>query len=194
MLSSTICKAHRLHRGIILAAAISLIVGCSNPSPPATAADPEGPGLAAAYTFGDFTDVDQVVDRAKNGKPNPGKPVLSLDQRGNEGKKVLTSNQHKFVGAILTGFINFPQAGTYQFSMRTNDGTQVDINGVTVLKDGEAHPDRDRGPEPVTVSEAGWKPIAIYFFQRKGSWALKLSWSGPGINGTVPVAPEFLKH
>lgn len=194
MMSSTMRKAQRLHRGIALAAAISLIVGCSNSSPPASASDTGGPGLAVAYTFGDFTDVEQVVERAVNGKPNPGKPVLSLDQRGNEGKKVLTSNQHKFVGAILTGFIKFPQAGTYQFSMRTNDGTRVDIDGKTVLKDGEAHPDRDRGPEPITVSEAGWKPIAIYFFQRKGSWVLRLSWSGPGIDGTVPVAQEFLKH
>jgi len=106
---------------------------------PSRAADPTNKGLAVAYTFGDFADVSQVVDRAMNGKPNPGKPVLSLDQRGNEGKKVLTSNQHKFVGAILTGYVKFPQAGTYQLSMRTNDGTRIEIDGKVVLEDGDAH-------------------------------------------------------
>lgn len=187
-------QAPHMRRLIALLAVPCLIGSLLASGPSARAAEPVEPGLAAAYTFGDFGDVAQVVEREASGKPNPGKPVLSLDQRGNEGKKVLTSSQFKFVGAILTGYIKFPQAGTYQFSMRTNDGTRVVIDGKTILQDAGPHPDRDTGPESVTVAEGGWHPIKVYFFQRLGSWALKLSWSGPGLTGMAPVAPEFLKH
>lgn len=189
------CRAIRPAVRLLAAFAASAVIVVSLVmAAPVSAADPKEKGLAVAYTFGDFADVSQVVDRAMNGKPNPGKPVLSLDQRGNEGKKVLTSNQHKFVGAILSGYINFPQAGTYQLSMRTNDGTRIEVDGKVVLEDGDAHPDRDRGPAAVTVQKAGWTPIKIYFFQRKGSWILKVSWSGPGLSGTAPIAPEYLAH
>jgi len=46
----------------------------------------------------------------------------------------------------------------------------------------------------VTVAKAGWTPIKIYFFQRKGSWILKVNWSGPGLTGTAPIAPEYLAY
>jgi len=188
-------KAAQRARRIVASLALAGLVGSAYlGSAPARAADPTQPGLASAYTFGDFHDISEVVERATSGKPNAGAPVLVLDHRGNEGKKVLTSNQHKFTGAILSGFIKFPQAGTYQFTMRTNDGTMVVIDGQTILKDGEPHPDRDKGPASFSVSEPGWRPIKVYFYQRLGSWALKLSWSGPGLSGVAPVGGEYLAH
>ena len=190
-----VCRASRqVGRPLSTLILSAIFVGGLALGTPTKAADPTQKGLGVAYTYGDFTDVSQVVDRAMNGNPNPGKPVLSLDQRGNEGKKVLTSNQHKFVGAILSGYVKFPQAGTYQISMRTNDGTRIEIDGKVVLEDGDAHPDRDRGPADVTITKAGWTPIKVYYFQRKGSWILRVNWSGPGLTGIAPIGPEFLAH
>lgn len=160
----------------------------------ASAADPSERGLAVLYTYGEFDHVDRVVEREASGKPSPGKPVLSLDNRGGEGKKVLTANHAKFVGAILSGFVKFPQAGTYQLSMRSNDGTRVLIDGKTILDDPAPHPDQDAGPASVTVTTPGWHPIKVYYFQKKGSWILRVKWSGPGLTGEAPIGTDFLAH
>ena len=160
----------------------------------ADAADPTKPGLAVLYTYGDFDHVDRIVEREASGKPEPGKPISSLDNRGGVDKKVLSANHPKFVGAILSGFIKFPEAGTYQFSIRTNDGRRVLIDGKTILDDPAPHLDQDAGPASVTVAPPGWLPIKVYYFQKKGSWILRVKWSGPGLAGEAPVGPEFLAH
>lgn len=184
---------HRL--GVaVLVVALGWLVGSLALSSAARAADPTEPGLAVLYTYGEFRHVDAIVEREAGGKPSPGKPVLALDNHGNSAKKVLTTNHAKLVGAILSGFIKFPEAGTYQFSMRTNDGTRVLIDGKTILEDPEPHADHDAGPAAVTVATAGWHPIKIYYYQLRGSWTLRVNWSGPGLAGDAPVGPEYLAH
>ena len=160
----------------------------------ALAAEPAEPGLAVRYTFADHDNIDPIVERIDTGNPNPGAPVLSLDNRGGEGAKVLTANHGKFVGAVLTGYLKFPEAGTYQISARINDGIRLLIDDKLVLEDKDVAPDRDVGPASVTVTEAGWHPIKIYFYQRRGSWRLQVKWSGPGLSGVAPIGPEFLAH
>jgi hypothetical protein len=160
----------------------------------AEAVDPKEPGLAVVYTFGEFDDIAQVVERTDNGNPNPGEPILSLDKRGGNGQKVLGTNFDKFVGARLSGFVKFPEAGTYQLSMRTNDGTRVVLDGVTILEDPGPHPDRDEGPVSVNIATAGWHPITVFFYQKKGSWILRVNWSGPGLPEMAPIGPDYLAH
>jgi hypothetical protein len=177
-----------------LAAGLCLLGAVLGWSHAAAAADPTEPGLAVAYTFGDYDNLDPIVERIDSGNPNPGKPIVSLDNRGNEGTKVLTSNFAKLVGAVLTGYVKFPEAGTYQISGRVNDGMRVLIDGQLVLEDKDVAPDRDVGPAAVTVAEAGWHPIKIYFYQRKGSWRLQVMWSGPGLPEMAPIGAEYLAH
>lgn len=178
----------------LLAACLLLMGAALGLSHPVAAAEPTEPGLAVVYTYGEFNDVEEVVERTDNGNPNPGAPILSLDNRGGEGAKVLTANHPKFVGARLTGFVKFPEAGTYQIAMRTNDGTRVVLDGAVILEDPGPHSDRDEGPVSVDIAEPGWRPITVYFYQKKGSWILRVSWSGPGLPEMAPIGPEYLAH
>jgi hypothetical protein len=178
----------------LLAAALCLIGATLGLPGSASAAEPSEPGLAVVYTFGEFNDVEEVVERTDNGNPNPGKPILTLDNRGGEGAKVLSANHPKLVGARLSGFVKFPEAGTYQIAMRTNDGTRVVLDGVTILEDPKPHGDQDEGPVSVDIAEPGWHPITVYFYQKKGSWILRVSWSGPGLPEMAPIGAEYLAH
>jgi hypothetical protein len=168
--------------------------GTLSPVSPQPAAGQLKPGLAVGYVFGDYNEVDAVVKAAGTDHPNPGAPVLNLDQAGSGMKGVLTAKPYKFVGAILEGLINFPAAGGYQFSMTTNDGMRLLIGDQVVLEDSPPHPERDTGPASVSVPAPGWYPIKIYFYQKQGSWVLRVKWSGPGLAGTAPIDANHLGH
>lgn len=149
------------------------------------------PGLAVKYTFGDFGHVDEVAARI-GGTGAPDSVVPDLSFRAGDGRKVLDTNSDDLVGAVFSGYLRFAKAGSYQMSATSNDGVQVMIGGQVVLEDPRPHPDRSVGPNTVSVAEAGWYPIKVVWFERKGSYSLILQWS----DGTGPVAipPEFFGH
>ena len=76
--------------------------------------------------------------------------------------------------------------------MRSNDGVRLTIGGDQLHEDAKPHADRTSDSLPVEVREAGWYPIEIIWYQRKGSWALELTWSAGGDFAAVP--PENFGH
>ena len=94
-------------------------------------------------------------------------------QETHAGAAILSKD---FVAAIITGCINFPTSGTHMIRVRSNDGVRIAIGGLSVHEDPEAHPDRNSEPVPVAVSEAGWLPIEIVYYERRGSWSIELTW------------------
>ena len=146
------------------------------------------PGLAVDFHFGDFGSIKALLQQAASETPKVGEPIPNIDHRGGGGKGVLGLKHRDFVGAIITGYMLFPEAGSYNLRMRSNDGIRLELDGELVFEDPMPHADRNSPTFTVSVSEAGWVPLKLSFFERKGSWAMHLNWSQGGEFVPVPAA------
>jgi hypothetical protein len=171
------------------------VAGSPTPLTPQPTQEQLIPGLAVGYVYADFDDVEKVVEAVQVKTPSAGTPIATLDNRRGKTGSVLTAKPNKFVGAVIKGLIRFPAAGMYEVVMRTNDGARLLIGDEVLLDDPPPHPDRDTGPASVNITQPGWYPITIYYYQRKDSWVLQVKWSGPGLNSEMaPVGAEYLAH
>lgn len=157
-------------------AASSGVIAPANPQPTGLK-----PGLAVNIYFADFGHVDEVVDIASRKDPLVGEPLADLSFRSSG--KVLGTKFDNLVGAVITGYVRFPEARGYRLRVVSNDGVRVTLSGQTIYEDPKPHPDRTLGPVDVEIPEAGWYPIEVVWFERKGSHALQLAWSAEGGSG-----------
>ena len=142
------------------------------------------PGLAVEYTYVKVNFVDQLKGR----KFEPGPPLTSINYRW--GGNVLTSKSREEVGASITGFIRFEKPGVYGFEVTSNDGVMVEIGGQAIHEDPGVHSDSTSDRINVKIDQAGWYPLKVLYFQKKGTASLVLAWVGPGEKGkAVPVPP-----
>lgn len=180
-----------------LAAAVLLCVGFviaapltgAKPVSPQPAADKLNPGLAVSYNYAMFHYVSEVP---KAGKGKPGKPLANLDHKTDTGS-VLSADASMGVGALITGFIKLDKPGTYVFKVLSNDGVKLTIGGVLIHEDPGVHSDMMSPPVELVITEPGWYPFAVDYFQRKGTSALKVYWTPPG-GGESVVPPEAFAH
>jgi len=159
------------------------------------------PGLAVKYYYGDYRDmagdgaqIEALYEQMKSEDGGEGEPLPDLNYKTGEGRNVLTSKFGKFVGAHITGFIRFPEAGDYTLVMTSNDGVRFTLDGKMLHEDPDVHPDRDSEPLEVSVAKPGWVALEIGYFQRKGSAALVLKWKGPSGGDFAPVPAEHYAH
>ncbi|MBQ6137936.1 MAG: hypothetical protein IJI73_11270 [Kiritimatiellae bacterium] len=89
----------------------------------------------------------------------------------------------------LTGMVDVPADGTYEFFLTSDDGVRLLLDGALVLSDPSPHQERTRS-ESVALT-AGWKTVEILYYENAGSEALKLEWSGPGLAREVVPAEAF---
>ena len=130
--------------------------------------------------FRDVADITALVP----GKE--GTPIAVLDHVTKTGK-VLTANRPMGVGAEIRGLVRFEQPGTWTFRVNSNDGVRVSVGGVLLHEDPGVHPDTLSAPIELAVAEAGWYPLEIDYFRRKGTSALQLLWTPPG--GEEAIVP-----
>lgn len=158
----------------------------AKPAQPQPAADKLQPGLSVNYLYMMFSHVSEVP---KAGKGKPGPVLANLDHRTDSGN-VLTATNSMGVGALINGFIKLDKPGTYTFELLSNDGVKLTIGGVLIHEDPGIHSDMTSPPVELAVTEPGWYPFSIDYFQRKGTSALRLSWKPPGGQTMVVVPPE----
>ena len=152
------------------------------------------PGLAVCYIYEYVRHVDQIADWEKHRKCEPGAPLAVLDYRVGEDK-VLTSNRDDGVMAKITGSIHLEAAGTYKFAFESNDGVRLKIDGEMILEDPDVHSDQFSEVGAMEVAKPGWYPLAIDYFERKGTSTLRFLWRPPGVEGDMPLVPaEALAH
>jgi hypothetical protein len=131
--------------------------------------------------------------RASQYQKKTGQPILELNhQFGTE--EVFDSGTNRGVALIMTGYLYFQQAGTYQLQALSNDGINMMIAGQTVISDPEQHADRLSNVGHLTIEAPGYYPTRIEYFQRKGTAALKLFWKTPGSSDFVPVPQNGYAH
>jgi hypothetical protein len=162
--------------GMVVGIAMGLVAGSSFAADARMRGEGMQEGLSIEYFYNDFRHIDEVIEFARFNESASGEPLANLDFRGGGGKPVLNQKHNNFVAAMITGYINFPSPGTYRFKLRSNDGVQLTIGGMTLHEDPEPHPDRTSDAVSFTAREAGWVPIAMVYYERKGSWAIELSW------------------
>lgn len=152
------------------------------------------PGLAVCYRYEFVRHINEFVDWEKYRKCKPGEPLAVLDSRvGND--KVLTSQSDDGVMANITGFIHLDKAGTYKFAFESNDGVRLKIDGELIVEDPDVHSDRYSEVGTMEVAEPGWYPLALDYFERKGTSTLRFFWRPPGAEGDMTLVPaEALAH
>jgi mono/diheme cytochrome c family protein len=95
-------------------------------------------------------------------------------------------------GLVLEGMLKVETAGAYQFWTRSDDGSEMFVNGARVVDNGGTHPPQLRESEPIELSQ-GWHSLRITFFEGGGGEELQAGWSGPGIQRRE-FLPEELAH
>ncbi len=122
-----------------------------------------------------------------------GKPITHLNhQFGND--EVFNSGETRGIGMRMTGYLNLTQPGIYEFQALSNDGIVLRMNEQTVVSDPTQHSDNLSDIGRVTVENAGWYPIVLEYFQRKGTAALKLFWKTPDSLEFSPVPEKAYGH
>jgi hexosaminidase len=93
-------------------------------------------------------------------------------------------------GVTLEGWINVPTEGIWEFSLTSDDGSKLWIDGqVVVDNDGFHGPEAKVGPVPL---RAGAHQIRVVMFQGGGAKALALGWRREDETAFAPVAGTSL--
>ncbi len=150
-------------------------------------------GLAVRYYFAKYNHIRELVDWMKYDDGVQGKPLVMIDHADTVGN-VLTTTNSMLVGAHITGFIRFADLGTYRLRVTSNDGVRVTISGRKVFEDPGVHKASTSPDMVYDVTEPGWYPLDILYYQKKGTSALQLHWQPPGAEGFVPVPGSAFKH
>ncbi len=153
------------------------------------------PGLTSWYYLEFFErDLRNLPQSDRSVYPTfPGKPILQLNHQFDE-QNIFDSGTNRGVGIRMKGYINFPEAGHYEMQALSNDGFILHISDKLAINDPEQHSDRLSNIAYVSINRPGWYPVAIEYFQRKGTAALKLIWKTPGSSEFVPLPPSSYGH
>jgi len=150
-------------------------------------------GLPIYFRYSFYRHINQMAsDAVMISEGEAGQPVAFLDHQfqGN----VFDSQRSKGVGVFLTGYLKMETPGIYRFKAISNDGIQVIVNGERVVFDPAVHSDRFSETGEVTISDPGWYPLTVKYFQRKGTARLTLYWQPPGANAFIVVPAEVYGH
>ena len=88
-----------------------------------------------------------------------------------------------------TGYICIPESGEYTFSVDSDDGMRLYVDGKCVVSDVAPHASREVSGK--AMLEAGWRPIELHYYENKSAAKLVLSWSGPKFAKTVVPSSSF---
>ncbi|MDJ0947724.1 MAG: PA14 domain-containing protein [Alphaproteobacteria bacterium] len=159
------------------------------PADPQPTAEQLKPGLSVKYHYGIFNTIEGMIMRTGGAKTaSPGEPLPQLNYKVNFGA-VLSSGRQDGVAAFIKGYIRFDKPGSYVFKVQSNDGIRLDIGGQMIFTDPEVHPDTFSEPLPVEISQAGWYPIEVIYFEKRNTSTLELYWKAPGQAGDFAFVP-----
>ncbi|MDH7464068.1 PA14 domain-containing protein [Chitinophagaceae bacterium 26-R-25] len=119
--------------------------------------------------------------------------VVSSGISSNVDISVRPSGVNDQFGFVWEGYIKIPQAGTYTFGLKSDDGSAMWVNSFydylktpTVNNDG-AHDNSQTKTGTYTFPAGGVYPFAVSYFEQAGSQSIALTWSGPGVSsGAIP--------
>ena len=87
----------------------------------------------------------------------------------------------------FTGNIQIPRSGSYTFSINSDDGSRLYIDGKQLINNDGSHAMRERS-KSIRLS-AGSHPFIVTYYDGGGQDGLVVSWSGPGFKKRrIPAA------
>jgi len=137
------------------------------------------PGLAAAFFYAGFRNVNDVIKYVPTAQPNKTSTLAQIDGENAAGL-IFQAGRYERYAMHITGYLRFPRPGAWSIQVKSNDGVRVDLDGRRVLEDPDVHGDRIAGPVVLNVAAAGAAPLEIFYFQNRGGAALVLQWAEPG--------------
>ena len=139
------------------------------------------PGLGVTYYYKYLKRDIFYLQQMRKGefRKKKGKPITEINHQFEDGN-VFDSGKSRGVAMQMRGFLNFPETGAYSMQAHSNDGIILYINDKLAISDPGVHSDQLSNIAEITIDQPGWYPLAIDYFQRKGTAALKLYWKTPG--------------
>ena len=134
---------------------------------PAVSASDATPGLRAAYYPGNWNAIPDYTSL----RPAAVTTVPSID--------VSPARRPEFFGLRFTGFIEVPADGEYAFSLRSDDGSRLFIDGVLVVENTTAHEAREQTGR-IRLA-AGRHGLVLDYLQMLGDRSLAVFWEGPDL-------------
>jgi len=143
----------------------------------ASASSPATRGLSWDLYGGDF---DKLPDFA----------ALKPEKSGASARPDASAAKLKERFALrFRGYVRAPQTGVYVFSLASDDGSRLAIDGKELIdNDGNHGLSVEKGEIALA---AGWHTVELVYFQRDGDMGLDLLWSGPGFPKTPVPAYVF---
>lgn len=94
---------------------------------------------------------------------------------------------------LFTGSVRLPATGAWTFSIGSDDGARLYIDGRLVVDNDGLHDAAMRSGQPIEL-DAGVHPIRLEFFQASGGSALHVAWQVPGGSEPERLPDEALIH
>ncbi len=163
------------------------------PASPQPASGQLKPGLAVQYYGAKFDSIRQLEEWMEYEKGKAGTPIPMLNYQVGTGN-VLTTTTQDLVGADITGFINFERSGNYTVMVHSNDGVRLTIGDKLIHEDPEVHADRFSDEITLEISEPGWYPVRVLYFEKKNTATLELYWDPPGPEEIDYVPAKAFAH
>ena len=92
---------------------------------------------------------------------------------------VAPSLRPDFFGYVFTGFLKVPADGDYTFSLDSDDGSRLTLDGHAILEYDGIHGE-GKPKTAVVPLKSGRLPIRLDYFQGKHGKGLSVAWSGSG--------------
>lgn len=147
---------------------------------------PREPGLAVrVYWTG--VGSDRIPELAGNQTPNVSFVSPTIDFHDDSKLGGFGDN---FV-LHITGFVNAPVAGKYEFSLNSDDGSKLWIDDKLVVDSDGLHAAGEPKSAEVDLTKGDHK-IRIEYFENEGGEELYLGWKRPGADETETIPTEFL--
>lgn len=121
------------------------------------------------------------------------RPVIRrIDAQVNFGPTVVEfakSGMRDHLYARWSGFLRIPRAGTYTFSVESDDGGRLYLDGKLIVDNGGVHPPHTR--RRTARLEAGDHPLRLDFFENDGIALCKVHWKFEREDSSLIPASAF---
>jgi subtilisin family serine protease len=112
-------------------------------------------------------------------------PVSAVNFPSDPGE-FADSGRDDGVGAVISGYIDVPQSGTYRLYLNSDDGSMLYLGGLPIIGNDGLHPMTERSVE-VSLAK-GTHSVRINYWENTGDSGLVLSIYGGGLSKqSVPI-------